>query len=386
MEHAVTTTDFYREYSNKISIENFPVIDKHTINTQLDSFLSNKYNKDELVTMKTSGSTGTPFTSYQNKEKKKRVHAEIIYYTGKAGYSVGRKLVYMRAITSKNKKSELKQWIQNETLINTNNLDEKNIQHIISTIQNKVGKDGALLLGYPSTYQAILNNIGKDNNKDDFNVYGIVSSSELLHDELREQLSETINCDCYSRYANEENGLLGQDSPEHPNTFIINEAHYHIEVLKMNSDVIAEEGEVGRIVVTDLYNYAMPMIRYDTGDIRTINYIEVNGMRKRAITNFSGRKIDSIFDTKGNRISPYAINNNFALFPQVIQYQFVQEGKNNYRVKLITDKQTQFQEKEMYILLKEILGDEALIRFEYVNEIPRLSSGKFRYIKNVWLK
>ena len=87
----------------------------------------------------------------------------------------------------------------------------------------------------------------------------------MLFDNTRMSLEQAFHCKCVSRYANEENGFLGQDYTKN-NIFIPNRANYYIEILKLDSEESAELNEVGRIVVTDLYNYAMPMIRYDTGD------------------------------------------------------------------------------------------------------------------------
>ncbi len=40
-----------------------------------------------------------------------------------------------------------------------------------------------------------------------------------------------------------------------------------VKILKPDDDKLIQESEIGRIVITVLYNYSMPMIRYDTGDI-----------------------------------------------------------------------------------------------------------------------
>ncbi|MEI2330776.1 hypothetical protein, partial [Priestia megaterium] len=76
--HATSTTNFYKNFNGE-NLTNYPVVDKNLIRDCQENFMSNKYSKDNLITMSTSGSTGTPFVCYQNKEKKKRVNAEVIY-------------------------------------------------------------------------------------------------------------------------------------------------------------------------------------------------------------------------------------------------------------------------------------------------------------------
>ena len=78
--------------------------------------------------MSTSGSTVSPFTSYQNIEKKRRVNAETIFFNGMAGYKVGNSLINLRSLNAKRQKSKIKQRIQNEQLINIEKLDKTDIE------------------------------------------------------------------------------------------------------------------------------------------------------------------------------------------------------------------------------------------------------------------
>ncbi len=149
----------------------------------------------------------------------------------------------------------------------------------------------------------------------------------------------------------------------------------------MDADEPAVEGQVGRIVITDLYNYAMPMIRYDTGDIGSITYVERNGVKKKAITNFGGRRVDVVYDCHGKRLSPHSITNAFWSFREIWQFQFIQESETQYTVKInVTD---EFERRrEMEALLLRLLGSEAEITIELVDDIPVLASGKRKYIAN----
>ncbi len=91
--------------------------------------------------------------------------------------------------------------------------------------------------------------------------------SETLNDYTKQTIEKYFGVPVYSRYSNLENGILAQQVPGSDNRYFINTASYVLEIFKMNEDVPAAcRRTLGRIMVTDLYNYAMPMIRYDTGD------------------------------------------------------------------------------------------------------------------------
>ena len=380
INHAISTTDFYSKYKGHY-LDELPVINKNVIREQQERFLSMEYKARRLFEMRTSGSTGTPFVCYQNSEKKRRVNAEVIYYSEKAGYAVGRNLVFLRALTGQSRKSSLKQWIQNETLIDIGNLNDTKIESLFSVLRS-VTKKGSMMLAYASTYDALRDYFRRNgfNVAEGTNIVGIISGSEMLFDDTRKSMEKAFGCKVFSRYSNQENGIIGQDDLLN-NVFILNEANYIVEILDLEKDVPVPDGTVGRIVITDLYNKAMPLIRYDTGDIGCLTYVTRNGQKRKAISSFGGRKIDVIYDSLGNRLSPHLITNHFWSFPEVRQYQFIQQSSRSYLIKL--NVVGEFERlAELRGTLQGLLGEGATLTFEFVAEIPVLASGKRKYIVN----
>lgn len=385
MKEARENTEYYANYVGK-KLENFPVINKNDIRSKQNAFISKNYPKDKLFQMSTSGSTGTPFVCYQNGNKKKRVNAEIIYYSEKVGYRLGENLSYIRTVVNQIKKSKLKQFIQNQKLVHCGKLNDKGIEEILNALRNTSNSGDITLLGYGSTYTAMCNYAkAKGFSKfDGCKVRGIISGSDMLFDETRQSIGSLFdNARVVSRYSNEENGVLGQDEGIN-NVFVINEADYIVEITDDAGNRLPN-GKLGHIVVTDLFNYAMPMIRYDTGDIGAIDIFNINGRNKKCICNFSGRKVDVISDTSGNAISPHAITNNMWSFPNIAQFQLIQKSQNEY--KLVLNVSSDYSDVDKIIaVLKMQLGQDSIITVEIVDEIPVLSSGKRRYIVNEFKK
>ena len=87
--------------------------------------------------------------------------------------------------------------------------------------------------------------------------------------QLRINLRKVFGCNVVSRYSNQENGILAQELVD-SDYFVINNASYWIEFLKLIQMWGADIGELSRVVVTDLFNYATPVIRYDTGDLAVV--------------------------------------------------------------------------------------------------------------------
>ncbi|MBO5052807.1 MAG: phenylacetate--CoA ligase family protein [Muribaculaceae bacterium] len=379
LSHCVKTVPAY--LGLKPNITSWPVVNKHVIKQNLANHFSTSFDKKSLIAMSTSGSTGTPFTSWQDIGKKRHVNAEVLFYNGKIGYSIGRRIIYFRSVVNEVAKSSLQQFMQNIYLIDCSDLSDESISAKLKQIKSLTRKTGAMILSYASTLDAFRRYFDKHGTSQaaDCNIYGIVSGSEMLHEYTRKSLSQAFNCKVVSRYANEENGFIGQDDTL-DNTFLNNRANYYIEILKIDSDQPADIGEIGRIVVTDLYNYSMPMIRYDTGDVGAWHYIEYNGVKRKAIGAFGGRKVDITYDCHGNAISPFAITNNMWKFQNIKQFQFIQRGFRNYLLKINTDHD--INELELIETYKKIVGDDGNITIEYCSEIPVLASGKRRYIVN----
>ncbi|OKZ19030.1 MAG: hypothetical protein BHV77_12590 [Bacteroides sp. 43_108] len=164
----------------------------------------------------------------------------------------------------------------------------------------------------------------------------------------------------------------------------MNRANCFVEILKIDSDEPVEKGEIGRVVVTDFSNYAMPMIRYDVGDLASIGAVSSDGTIL-SLENLTGRKTDLIFKTNGEPLDlwnsiPSEIYNN----SNIRQWQFIQNGEKSYLFRLCLYEEKPEFIKFTKIELKKILGDDAIIEVECVNEIPVLSSGKRKVVINNW--
>lgn len=372
LDYAVKNSKFYMEYNGFTSIKNFPIIDKNIIKKNEDNILSIGYKNKHLKTMSTSGSTGTPFTIKQNSDKRNRVLAEIIYFGEICNYYLGDRNAYLRVWTEENKKSFLGALKQNLVMLDISNGEEEGLEKIRNILKND--KKLKVILGYANSLDIISRYmLSKGDNPSMFNIDVIISQSEILKDSTRENLKGLFGCNVVSRYSNQENGIIAQE-PIGEKFFIINNASYFIEFLKLDSEEEASFGELSRIVITDLFNYSMPMIRYDTGDLAIV---EKNHKYGKVITSIEGRKRDFIYNTKGNIISPSAITVNMWNYKEIDQFQLIQEDKKIYTFKLNGAKGI-YEDYQIINKFKSVLGQDANIYIEHVNEIPQLRSGKFQ--------
>ena len=380
LRHCRQTVPAYKDIKD-IDLKAWPIVNKAILKEGGVAYHSIIFNKNDLFTMATSGSTGTPFISYQDLGKKKHVNAEVLFYNGKIDYKIGKRIIYFRSVVNEVAKSPLQQFMQNIYLLDCQDLSDSGIVQKLRKIKKLSTGCGAMILSYSSTLDAFRKYFDKYGLKEaeGCNIYGIVAGSEMLHDVTRIAMEKAFNCKCVSRYANEENGFIGQDSVQ-PNIFIHNRANYFIEILKLTVDEPAAIGETGRVIITDLYNYAMPMVRYDTGYVAAWYEVVENGVKRKAIGSFGGRIVDMIFDCNGNLVSPHSITNKMWKVQNIKQFQFIQKTKTSFLMRINTE--NSIDEVSLLNVLHSIVGENAEIKIEYCHEIPVLASGKRRYIVN----
>lgn len=377
--HAVKTTDFYKDYPEDISLKDLPVVNKDTFRQQYDRFISSTY-KDALDNrvMCTSGSTGTPLRMIQNRDKICHNTAGGIFLGAAAGYYIGMKEAFIRVWVNNVKKSKFQLIQENMIMMDSSRMDEQALAEMFHTIEKKKVK---CLVGYSSALGELSDYIRKSG-KDCSNcsVRAIIPISETMPEPVRRTLEKQFGCPVRAWYSNEENGIMGLQNEKDEGYRIDTETYYY-EILKMDSDEPAEPGELGRIVITDLFNYAFPILRYDNGDTAVAVRKEKNGRFKLYLSELYGRRSDLIYDCKGNAVTPYIITNNLWDIEGVKQYRFIQEDVKDYTIWLNGDPAKMDQE-EILGRIRPYLGDEARIKVEIVDEIPVLASGKRKYIEN----
>lgn len=386
LRHASLHTSYYAGYSENLS--EYPVMNKNLYIENYDAISVAPENipgqKGALHIQATSGSTGTPFAIPQDTRKRERRIAELKYFGKIVGFTTHEKLIHLR--TWNRWQSKTPRQIKKENIIpfDISEMGDTKIQALCELIN----KEKAICLrGYASSFDLLANYVkGHPCNFPTLKI--IIAGSEALHDDTRLHVKNYLKCEIISQYANEECGILAQEqvpTSNKENPMYINYAGYYFEVLKLDKDEPAEYGELGRIVITDLHNYAFPIIRYDNGDIGML--LPPNGHSKGypILGRLYGRRFDICYTTDNHPFFPMTIGRILKHFNNIRQWQFIQKEAKEYHLKLIVgvnwDKKD---EESVTTLLKEALGNDAIMRIHYVDDIPVLSSGKRKPVINEW--
>ncbi len=371
LKYAVQNVPFYQDISN-VELASFPVMTKPVYKEQGLRCRSKEYLDDgQLYSAATSGSTGTPLVVYQDANKKSRMRADLIAAHERIGWNLGDHYVFIRNWVSNYKQSPIKNFAQNVSNISVTDFgDEK--KHWLCDHLSK--HPNSIIFGYTSSVCDFMNYV-KTQKLDarTFCVKRIICDSDELTPSNRKALENTFGCIVINRYDNEENGLLAISSPGE-DVLTVNYPSLYFELLRLDSDEHVMPGEMGRVVVTDLYNHAMPLIRYDIGDL-AVSPDKAGEIR--TFTCISGRKADCIYATDGKIISAVTISGITEIFSTILRYQLVQTSKSEFHFHytgVIEKKDLQ----ELSDRLHTALGRDAEIQYVKEEHIAPKKNGKVR--------
>ena len=378
MRYASSRCPFYRNLPANGRLSDFPVQTKRDFIAHYEDIISDEYRdrRNHLHRFTTSGSTGTPFTVLADDGKQDRVNMNFMSVMELNGFRLGMKRGEFRAwIKGKNTISKLRSFTNNLLMIDISNMGDSQLRKIFDTIfEERI----QVLVAYSGAIAALCDYAERTSlDVSGWSVEMIFTMGEALPDGVRDKAEELFGIRPVLSYGNNENGFIAVSLPGEDG-YILDLYNFYVEILKMDSDEPAEEGELGRIVVTDYYNRAFPMIRYDTGDTGIkVRIPDPDGRVREKFTEIYGRRGSLIRNTKGEPLSIHVFMNNLLNFEGVLrQAKCIQMTEKKYLLQLNAEIGAKVKEKEIVDSYRKYLGEDAEIETEYVDSLPIEQSGK----------
>ena len=197
----------------------------------------------------TSGSTGTPFKLFHNKDKRSRNTADVIYFAKKGGFDIGSCLIYMKVWNKINTKSPFKLWMENIIPYSIFNYADEDIAKLIEDLKSYKSECG--IVCFASTCDVIVNYLDSINAKPfNYRISSIIANSDALCNHTKDRMEKYFQAPILSRYSSMECGLIGQQCYSGGYEFQVNWASFYIELMDLEEDIPAKHGKIGRVVVT----------------------------------------------------------------------------------------------------------------------------------------
>lgn len=281
-------------------------------------------------------------------------------------------------------KAKVTNWLSNTIFLNSFKTTDADFNTFIKVINSYKPE---IVRGYAGSLYDLCR-YAEQNKVPLFSPKIVVSAAENLSDTMRNYIESNFKTKVYDFYGSREVSNLAGECKEgllHPFLF-----WNYLEVLDNDNQPI-NEGEEGRVVVTNLFNYSMPLIRYEIGDMA------IRGPEKCSCGNIlptlekvTGRITDHFWLKNGRMVPAEFFIHLFGVVCYRMggfeKFQVIQEEYDQLRIKIVTRKELSHQYKNsVNEKIQQVMGSECKIIWENVDEIPKTSSGKYQYTQSmVW--
>jgi phenylacetate-CoA ligase len=389
LSHAYTHTSFYPKHWAKAGVNSLndiksmtdfyklPVVTKDDISEHYKDLIADNYSNN--IKKSTGGSTGQPFSFELNTDSNTRREAVMWRGYGWLGAGLGQKTLYLwgadvgAPTLFKRIKNNLYHSFYNRKMLNSFAMNKDNMVDYVKEIS--AFKPKALVSYVNPLYElaCYINN----NNITVFSPNTILTGAEPLHEFQRTEIEKAFNCDVYDTFGCREFMLMSAECAEHKNLHI-NSDHLVVETLSEQGKSVT--GQSGDLVITDLYNFGMPLIRYVNGDRATlINDPCLCGNPLPLMSSVDGRKLDIIKTPSGKTIPGELFPHLFKEFKGISRFQVKQSKIDELHIFIIANEK--FTKEDQISISAEInkyADNELNLKFELVDSIPLTVSGKHR--------
>jgi phenylacetate-coenzyme A ligase PaaK-like adenylate-forming protein len=390
VRHAANTIPYYRTLFEQFGIDPveirtiedlqvLPVLTKADIRREGPNLLSTGLSRAGLTRKKTSGSTGVPLEVKLDPAGLQWKRACTLRADEWSGWQRGQRVAKVWGNPEFRQfgiRGRLRNWLYERSVyLDTLQLTPETIDRFARQIARQKPE---LIFGHAHSVFLLAEHI-QNRQLPRYQPHGIITTAMVLHDWQRRRIEAVFGCPVTNRYGCEEVSLIACECSEHRGLHV-NADSVLVETIADGRP--ARPGELGAIVVTDLSNFAMPLIRYQVGDMGVLSDREcLCGRGLPLLESIEGREADYVVTAAGQMISGISLTENFAvLVPGVAQIQIVQEAVDGFLFRIVRDSAWgPASELKIAELVTERFGSATRSRCEFVDVIPREPSGKYRF-------
>ncbi len=373
-----------KSINNKIDLLRIPELTKENLRLNQGEMISSN-NRNRFSQKITGGSTGEAVTILKDRKAMAYQDAAMWRSLRWYGIDIGDEQARFWGIPIdplNRKKYKFIDFIMNRIRLSAFNFDDASMNAFLEKIYHFRPK---YFYGYASMIKEFAQFCEQKNiDVANLNLKAVVTTSEPLYFETRQYLQKIFKCQIVNDYGCGEVGPIAYECPE--GGFHLMSDNLFIEIINERGSH-ASPGEKGEIVVTELNNHSLPLIRYNLKDIAEVTDKECTcGRILPIINNVTGRVLDVLITSNGEKVHGEYFNYIAEEIKKrgisLKQYQVVQKKINDIIVKIVKD--TDYSEEtQTYFVhkIKERMGRDINVQVEFVDKIEREKSGKLRLVK-----
>lgn len=392
--HAWRTVPFYRDRLDAAGIkphaelapelwQGLPVLSRRELQAAGPALASNQVPPEhgKSVELSSSGSTGMPVTVLWTTQMSRMWGVQTLRNHLWHGRDLGAKFATIRRLKSEKGRSaggvSSRRWGNwANGLVDTGPIVALDIgADAARQIDWLRAQQAAYFLTYPSNLATLLALPGGRRNRPD-SLRQVQTMAEILPPELRQVCADVWGVPVIDMYTAQETGYVALQCPDHP--------HYHVQSESIMVEILDDSGracapgDVGRVVVTPLHGFAMPLLRYELGDYAEVGEPCPCGRGLPVLRRIVGRVRNTLIGPNGARYWPAFGSRTFTRLAPIVQHQFVQKSLDVLEARLVTTRPLEPGEEDaLRRHLLAALPPGFRIEFVYPVSIPRSVGGKF---------
>lgn len=360
-------------------LRKLPLVDKTFLAKHRD-IITDPTVEGGLQKSSTGGSTGQPLHFFV--DRRRQAYDKAARMRAHQWFDVlpGDREVYIWGaqveLSRQDRIKRLRDRLTNEMLLSSYDFNAGTVAGFVERIKRYRPK---CLFGYPSGL-TLLCSLARDAGirLDDLGVNAVFCTAELLLPHQKKLIGEVIGAPVVDNYGSREAGFIGHECPQ--GRMHLTSDNLIVEFLKDGQPV--GPGEDGEIVVTHLENYAMPFIRYRSGDLaQPSDEVCPCGRGLGVMKHVQGRVIDYLITADGRHMPGLAMTLIILGIPGIEKYQIVQEEVEHVVVRLVKGREFPVDgERQIISSMQTRLGASVRIEIRHETDIPPAASGKHRFV------
>ncbi len=358
-----------------------PVLTKRDIQDHQDLLVSSNVPSGKREQNQTGGSTGSPLQFYVDTERFDSRMASTVRHNAWAGLRIGDWYAHLWGSRfdvgdhpDPNPAWRQKYLYRNLTL-HTAAVSEEAMMQYVEVLRKYRPRH---MVSYAQS-AVLFAEFCNANNIHDITFDSMIVSAEMLLPGKRQIIEETFRGKVFNRYGCREVSVIAS------------ECEYH-SGLHVNADALLVEVEpapnlppgMGKVLVTDLLNRSMPLIRYEIGDLASLDATMhcPCGRSLPLIGNIQGRTSDFLRLPSGRMIAGPSLALLAADMRDVRQVQFIQPDPQHVTLKVVAGLGYSVRtEQELRRRMQPYLEDKTSLTIVTSDSIPSEPSGKYRFVK-----
>jgi phenylacetate-CoA ligase len=395
LDHAYRHCPFYRlrfEQADLLpsdicrleDLQALPILEKTDVQEHRDRLVADNWPMHDLIPNQTGGSVGRPVSFFLSRDRCRSRAAATVRHNRWAGWDLGDKIAVLwgapRDRPTHSWRGRLRRLlIEPQLHLDAGHVTEASLTAFHAALQRYRPRG---ILAYASA-AVLFARFLKARGLQPYQPYSLVTSAEVLTDEERVLLEEVFGCPVFNRYGSREVSVLASECAAHRGLHVMAEGLY-LEIVR--GDRPAVPGEVGSILVTDLLNRAMPLIRYRIGDLGSWAAGACPcGRSLPRLQSVAGRVTDFLVGADGRLVSGAFLTIQLvAPRPRLGQVQIRQDtpGRVRFRIKPGPEFDSVTDLAYLERTARQYLGEGTVVEHEYVAEMPAEPSGKFLFCRS----